>query len=100
VVDDDPEARQLAAERKLIEEARMALIQGDPRHALVAVERHKTQFAAGHLVEERESLWVKALVASGDRDAAVEHADRFRGRFPRSIFLPVVEGALRSAPSR
>ena len=61
------------------------------------VNRHERRCAGGQLVEERESLAVRALAASGDPDAARVRAERFLVRFPASIFLPAVEHTLKSS---
>jgi hypothetical protein len=57
---------------------------------------HARDHARGERVEEREALLVQAFAASGEAHAARERAARFRGRFPKSLFLPVVEQAARS----
>lgn len=88
----------LARERALIEVARTALSRGQTAAAQSALERHAQNFPKGQMLEERESLWVQELVAAGDYPAARARGERFRKRFPRSIFLPVVDGALRSIP--
>jgi hypothetical protein len=88
----------LAAERRLLEEARAALARGDGRSALAAADRHARTFPAGQLAEERESVRVRALVASGRLDEARARAERFRRRYPQSIFLPAIASTL--DPSR
>jgi outer membrane protein assembly factor BamD (BamD/ComL family) len=85
----------LAAERELLQGARAALASRDAASALAVIDRHHKVYPKGHLVEEREALAVQALALSGDRDAAVERAERFRARFPRSILLRVVDAAVR-----
>jgi hypothetical protein len=86
---------QLAAERALIETARAALARGDAARALSALDRHAREFANGRLVEEREALAIQALSKTGDMAAAKTRAERFRQRFARSLFLPVVDEAIR-----
>ena len=90
--------RGLARERALLEQARTALSRGQPTVALVALGRHELQFARGQLLEECESLWVQALVAADEPAEARERAERFRARFPRSIFLLAVDHSLRAIP--
>ena len=87
-----------AAERALLELARTALARGQPGAGLVALERHEHEFSHGQLAEERESLWIQALVGTGAYASARTRAEAFRARFPRSIFLPVVDHVLRSIP--
>jgi hypothetical protein len=89
-----PSARGLAAERSLLDVARGALARGEAADALVAVERHGHEYPQGVLVEEREAIAVKALVALGRRDEARVRAARFEQRFPNGIMLRAVKGAL------
>lgn len=88
----------LARERALIEVARTALSRRQSAAALAALARHSREFPVGQLREERESLWVQALVVADDYPRARARAERFRHQFPRSIFAPAVEQALRSIP--
>jgi hypothetical protein len=90
----DPD-EALPAERELLEQGRAALGRGDSARALAAVARHQKRFPHGQLAEERESLWIRALVAAGEPDAARARAADFRARYPRSIFLPVVEATVK-----
>ena len=83
----------LAAERLLLDEARGALGRGDSASALAGVEQHARRFPAGQLVELRESLAVRALVAAGQEPQARARAAAFRGRFPGSAYLPVIDAA-------
>jgi hypothetical protein len=89
---------RLAAERSLLEIARVALVRGQAAGALAALERHARQFPNGALVEEREGLLVQALVDARQYDRARERAARFNQRYPRSLFAPVVDQALGSIP--
>lgn len=88
----------LAAERALIEMARNALSRGRPDQALEATRLHESRYPKGQLSEERESIAVHALVAAGRVDEARARADRFRARFPQSIFLPAIDAAVGRAP--
>ncbi len=94
--DDDED--HLSAERALLEPGREALARGDFARALAAAERHAHRFPRGQLVEERESLRVRALAAGGRADEAARRAAEFRERFPRSIFLPIVNAAVPPTP--
>lgn len=91
---DDP----LAAERSLVEMARAALSRGQAERALAALRRHARQFPSGELTEEREGLLVQALVGAQKYDQALEKADQFKKRYPRSLFTPVVDQAIGSIP--
>lgn len=88
----------LAAERSLLEIARSALARGQAEGALDAVQRHARRFPRGQLTEEREGVWIQALVAAGRSAEARVRAAEFRRRFPQSILRPVVEAAVQSIP--
>jgi hypothetical protein len=90
-----PAARHgsLAEERALLAGARTALADGDGDTALAAVERHAREYPDGQLSEERDSLRVRALAASGDHERARAAADEFARLHPRSLFLPAVRAA-------
>jgi len=83
----------LAAERALVETARAALARADGPAALAVLARHTREFPNGTFVEEREALAVQALAQTGDVAGAKARGERFRRRYPRSLFLPVVEEA-------
>ena len=90
--------KRLEAERKLVEMARTSLARGQTAGALAALRRHHRSFPKGELAEERDSLWVFALVASGEHAQAREHAARFRRQHPHSLFAPVVDQSIQSIP--
>jgi hypothetical protein len=84
----------LAAESALLDVARTALARGEPDHALAAVGRHAAQFPHGVLAEEREALAVKALAQEGRGADARARADRFRARYPESLFSTAIDSSL------
>ena len=84
----------LAQERELVDTARSALLHNSFEGALVALRAHADRFADGRLAEERESLWVQALVLAGDVEQARTRAQHFHARFPQSLLGPVVDAAL------
>jgi len=88
----------LAAERRLLEQARTALVKGDDDGAIASLRRHARHFADGQLSEERDALLIRALVGKGEYPQARERASRFLRRHPRSLFSGVVEEAMRSIP--
>jgi hypothetical protein len=90
--------KRLEAERKLVEMARTALARGQAGSALAALRRHQHSYPKGELAEERDSLLVSALVATGNYAQAREQAIRFRRHHPRSLFAPVVDQAIESIP--
>jgi hypothetical protein len=84
----------LAAERVLLETARAALARGQRATAFDALERHAREFPRGRLGEEREGLWIQALLGAGRVDEARERLRRFRKSYPRSMLLPAFEASL------
>jgi len=84
----------LDTERLLVEQAASALARGQAAQALEACERHAALFPNGKLVEERESVAIRALVAAGRRDEAKQRALAFRARFPESMLQGVIDAAL------
>ncbi|HET9934679.1 MAG TPA: hypothetical protein VFQ35_28435 [Polyangiaceae bacterium] len=88
-----PELGPLAAQQTLLDQARKALSRGDAESALSSLAEHERAFNATLFEEERLSLKIKSLAASGRRDDARAMADAFGARFPRSILLPSVKAA-------
>jgi hypothetical protein len=95
---EDQRDSQLAAERNLIEIARSALARGETEGAFEALRRHARRHPDGDLREEREGLYIQALIRRGDYAAARARAADFGRLYPRSLFGPAVEQALRSIP--
>jgi len=89
---------QIGAERVLLDEARGAIVQGDPIRALDRIEQHRRTFATGILGEERDAMEVEALAKAGRSAEARAKADAFRHHTPNSLFLPAVESAIESIP--
>jgi len=89
-----PSVFGLAEERALLDQARKALQAGDNGETERVVESHARRFPSGLLVEEREALAIKAQVNSGRRAEALARAEKFRERFPKSLFGPSVREAL------
>ena len=85
----------LDRERQLLEAARTAVARSMVPAALASLEQHAREFPQGVLAEERDALWVQALAVSGDLPAARARAGRFTETYPDSLFLPVVERAVR-----
>lgn len=84
----------LAQERELVDTARSALLHGDATAAIAALQSHARSFPTGRLDEERESLWVQALVMKGAPAEAAAKAAQFHQTFPRSLLGPTVDAAL------
>lgn len=83
-----PSAGDLAAERALLDQARAQLRDGLGGPALATLRAHQRRFPRGQLVEERESLRIRALLYDGQTDRANELLTAFRRRYPHSIFFP------------
>jgi hypothetical protein len=88
---------QLTAERRLLDVARRALEAEEPDRALQAVAHHERRFPTGVLVQERETMAIRALLAQGRAEAAEARAKQFRDRFPDSLLWPTIERALQAA---
>jgi hypothetical protein len=93
-----PSARGLAAERALLDVARSALARGEASAALDAAERHRREYADGALVEEREAIAIKALVALGRKDEAAQRLAQLERTHPNSIVLRAAKKAVSGAP--
>lgn len=85
---------RLAAERRLLDGARVALASGEPTDALALAERHRASFPAGALVEEREAIATKALVEAHRHAEARARGAAFERRFPESPLLRSVRSSL------
>lgn len=90
----------LAAERRLLDDARRALARGEPQTGLAPLELHAKRFPNGVLNEEREALAVRLLAALGNQRAALARANGFRRHFPNSLFIPAVDNAVATFSSR
>jgi len=95
VVQPDKKRGGLVMERRLIERARVAVSSGRGDVALGVLRKHRREFASGRLAEERDALWIRALVQSGRDAAALKRGARFRNRYPKSIHRAAVESALK-----
>jgi hypothetical protein len=94
-----PSPADLAAESALLERARAALARADAAAALDGVSRHLQKFPNGLLAEEREAVWIQALVLAGDRESAARRARQFDRRFPSSVQSDAVAQALARRPA-
>jgi hypothetical protein len=90
--------QMLAAERRLLEQARTALVKGDDDTAITTLRRHARIFVDGQLAEERDALLIRALVGKGEYAQARERASRFHKQHPRSLFAGVVDQAMQAIP--
>jgi hypothetical protein len=82
-----PEMRatsRLREESAAVVAARRTLLSGDATEALRMLDRLRADFPNGALVQEREALAVRALVESGQKEAARARGEAFLRAFPRS----------------
>jgi hypothetical protein len=70
------DASTLAAETRLLEQAREALRRDDVDAALAALDTHQAEFPQGSLLDEARSTRLRALCAAGRSDEATALADR------------------------
>ena len=92
----DPQ-ESYAAELELLKRAQAAYARRDFLDALVLIEEHARGFPTGRLAEEREALRVRSLAGSGREDEARRAVSLFAERFPRSVLLPRLAEAVRTA---
>jgi hypothetical protein len=86
----------LAAERALLETARAALARGQRVTAFDALTKHAQAFPRGRLGEERDGLFIQALISAGRIDEARARLARFRRSYPRSMLLQAFDASLRA----
>ncbi|MBL8679167.1 MAG: hypothetical protein JNK05_08385 [Myxococcales bacterium] len=84
----------LAEEQQLLSAAQRALTQRDTTAALAAVRAHSRRFARGALAEERDALEIRALLLGEREQEARALAQRFRRRYPDSVFIATIEERL------
>ncbi|MBI4822285.1 MAG: hypothetical protein HY791_38855 [Deltaproteobacteria bacterium] len=84
----------LAAERRLIEQARAALLRGRPSDAGRALAQHTLLHPRGRLLEERRALEVQVLLAEGKRSQAQAAAKSFLETYPKSLLRGLVTPAM------
>jgi hypothetical protein len=86
-----PPQSHLAAEGRIVLEARKALRDGHPEDALRVLEAAREEFADGALVQEREALTIEALARSGRRADASHRATSFLRAHPESPHAAAVK---------
>jgi hypothetical protein len=85
---------RLREESAAVVAIRKTLLAGDAAEALRMLDRAKSDFPNGALVQEREALTVRALVESGQKDAARKRGEAFLRVFPRSPHAAEVRALL------
>jgi hypothetical protein len=83
----------LSVERGLLDQARLALVHGDPSGALARVTEHEARYPDSQLAEVREALAIQALLRAGRVADARFRDDAFRRRFPTSLLQPALDAA-------
>lgn len=81
-----------------LNQARNALMRQDFTSALQTLDRHKKKFPHDSLREERDVLYIQALVSLGQKERAEYEAQNFLRAFPNSLLRPVVEQAVEPTP--
>jgi hypothetical protein len=87
-------ASRLREESAAVVAVRKTLLSGEPAEALRMLDRLRSDFPNGALVQEREALTVRALVEAGQKDAARKRGDAFLRAFPRSPHAAEVRALL------
>ena len=90
---------QLAAERALLDDARAALVGGQPARALERLTKHRQAFLNPMLAEERDATATTARCARGDHPFGVNLLDEFVQRHPASVYRARVEQACAATDS-
>jgi hypothetical protein len=93
-------ASDLPEEQALIDTARAALARGRPADALQATEAQARKFPNGKLSEERESIAIQALSLLGRNAEAALRFERFRKRFPHSLYAASLAGLLGASSTK
>ncbi len=81
-------------ERQLIEKAREFLYSKAPNETLRILQQHKKQYPKGSFSEERDALYILALNATGQKEQAVKHSEKFMTKYPSSMFKEVVSKSI------
>jgi hypothetical protein len=83
-----------AVELTMLDEARSAIARGDPARALSTLDDYVRGFPHGALSPEACVLRIEALVAAGDRPAAMRAAQSFLQANPTSPYAQRIESLL------
>ena len=83
-----------AVELTMLDEARSAIARGDPARALSTLDEYAGWFPHGALAPEASVLRIEALVAAGDRPAAMRAAQSFLQANPTSPYVQRIESLL------
>jgi len=89
-----PVASNLDAESALLRRAREEFEHGDPKAALDDIALLAARFPRGELIQEREVVAIKALLAQGQSSAATTRTADFLRTHPRSPYANSLRQAL------
>ncbi len=95
--DADERMDRLAAEMRLVVEARDSLPDG-PAEALALLDQHRARFPDGALVEEREALAIEALLLLRHTAEVERRFHELTIDYPGSRFIPRLREQLATAP--
>jgi hypothetical protein len=84
----------LHEQQALLDQARLALGQGQAARCLDALAAHRGRFPQSLLAEKRDVLTIKAMAKAGNLTSAREQAARFIKRYPRSLLIPSIESTV------
>lgn len=73
---------------------RSSRVRREAEFALKSLVEHARRFPQGQLGEERDALWVQALMNAGNRHEARQRAQAFLARYPNSLMVPIAAPAL------
>jgi len=85
-------------ETSILNHAGQALARGDAAGALAMTRDLARAFPKGRLMEERDYVAIKALIALGQRDEAARRFERFCSAYPQSLFRDELAQAISQAP--
>ncbi len=94
---DDGQASDYMREARKVQQAKKAL-KTEPAKALRLLEAVEREFPDGLLMEEREGLYVLALLATGKVDAGKRRADAYLAQYPKGTLAARVRRALAESP--
>jgi hypothetical protein len=89
-----PAASTVPAELALLEQARSALVAGDPALSVSVLDSYTTRFPRGSMAPEAAMLRVEALLKAGDRSDATRAADALLAGDPDSPYAARVRSLL------
>jgi RNA polymerase sigma-70 factor, ECF subfamily len=94
----DDAAATFANERVLMGRAEAAMAEGNPDAALDALREHARRFhGGGRLAQQRETLWIAALLRAGRKEEARIRLEGFAQAYPNSPSLPKLRKAAAAA---